>query len=220
MTTMPSTIDPVALRSILARYLPIYRRRKPHYQEVMLQSLMAVWKGHHASLLDIGGGTGVIAEAIARLMPVARVETVDMVDRFCAGLTVRAQAYDGKRLPFADGSFDSATLNNVLHHVPPAQRVELLCEIRRTVSGPLYIKDHLQTGMIDRLRLIALDAIGNTPFGGMIAADYLGWDEWVETTQKAGWKIADQATPARYRRGLMALVFPNRLEITLRLEPA
>lgn len=220
MSAIPAPIDAERLREILARHLPMYRVKTPHYQAVMLDSLVAVWRGRHRRLLDVGGGTGVIAEAIAHLLPVDSVEAVDLVDRFCPGLSVRTQAYDGKTLPFADGSFDAATLNNVLHHVPKDQRVSLLGEIRRVVSGPLYIKDHAAASALDHLRLTALDALGNIPFHGMVKAEYLTRAEWAAVAAGAGWRIAAEAPAATYRSGPMAAAFPNRLEVTFRLEPA
>jgi len=57
------TLD--AVSEVLERHTPIYRHRPPVYQAVMLGDLAAVWDGRHATLLDIGGGTGVMAEAIA-----------------------------------------------------------------------------------------------------------------------------------------------------------
>lgn len=218
MNTLSPQIDVEDLRVVLARYLPLYRKKVPHYQALMLKSLLAVWARRHRRLLDIGGGTGVIAEAISHLMPVDTVETIDLVDRFCPGLSVRAQTYDGKTLPYEDAAFDAATLNNVLHHVPPGERVALLRDVRRVVAGPLYIKDHVTTSQIDNLRLTLLDAVGNIPFGGMIAARYLSHEEWSGLVHEAGWRIAATAGPVSYRTGLMSAAFPSRLEITFRLE--
>lgn len=216
----PSLIDPRGLQRILATHLSIYRRRVPYYQAVMLDSLAEVWAGRHHKLLDVGGGTGVIAQAISELFPVDMVEVVDLVDRFCASLTVSAQQYDGTALPFADASFDAATLNNVLHHVPVAERAALLREIRRVVSGPVYIKDHESRGTIDDLRLWVLDAIGNIPFGGMVWARYLERTEWERLAGESGYRIAARASSAKYRNGVHAKFFPNRLEVTMRFEPA
>ena len=133
-------IDPRGVQSILARHLPMYKVKIPKYQATMLEKLGEVWDGPHDRLLDVGGGTGVIAEAMAGLFPVKQVHAVDLVDRFCPGLTVQTTQYDGRTLPFEANSFDAATLNNVLHHVPISERADLLREIRRVVDGPLYIK--------------------------------------------------------------------------------
>jgi SAM-dependent methyltransferase len=183
----------------------------------MLNSLLRLWQGAPGRLLDIGGGTGVIGQCIADLFPVGAVTAIDVVDRFCPGLSIETRTYDGKTLPFADDSFDAATMNNVLHHVPIPVRPALLAEIRRVVAGPLYIKDHVQAGRLDRARLSVLDFIGNIPFGGMVSADYLGDEEWRSLAAGAGYRIAE-TVEARYRGGPFALLFPNRLETTMRWE--
>lgn len=213
-------VDRGALQDILSRHLAIYRTKVPSYQATMLDSLHSVWAGPSRKLLDVGGGTGVIAQAIAELFPVGDVVSVDLVDRFCTSLTVATRRYDGTTLPFADDSFDAVTLNNVLHHVPVDARADLLREIRRVAKGPLYIKDHESRGALDTLRLKALDAIGNIPFGGMLWARYLDRAEWEKLAVESGYRIAARAAQAPYRKGAYALLFPNRLELTMRFEPA
>lgn len=211
-------IDPHVLQGILSHHLAMYRSKVPYYQGAMLESLRELWVGPHGKLLDVGGGTGVIAQAIAELFPVQEVHAVDVVDRFCSTLSVPTKHYDGKTLPFADNSFDAATLNNVMHHVPLAARADLLREIQRVVDGPLYIKDHESNGPIDTLRLWAMDAIGNIPFGGMVQARYLDRPEWERLAAESEYRVAARATSLRYRSGPHAFVFPNRLEITMRFE--
>lgn len=212
-------IDARKLQAILAEHLTIYRGKVPYYQATMLSSLRELWRNRHHRLLDVGGGTGVIAEAMAQLFPVDEVLAIDLVDRFCPTLNVRTARYDGHRIPFADNYFDAATLNNVVHHVPVVARVRLLREIRRSVVGPLYIKDHESRGAVDHVRLAALDAIGNIPFGGMLRASYLAPAEWLELADAAGYRIAARAAQRRYRSGLYALLFPNRLEVAMRFDP-
>ncbi|PBB29362.1 class I SAM-dependent methyltransferase [Mesorhizobium sp. M1A.F.Ca.IN.020.06.1.1] len=220
LATAMGPIDPKLLQDILSRHLAFYRNKAPTYQAVMLDSLRELWDKQHCKLLDVGGGTGVIAQAIAELFPVDEVQTVDMVDRFCPSLSVLTKQYDGKTLPFADRSFDAATLNNVVHHVPVTARTDLLREIRRVVDGPLYIKDHESCGRLDDLRLTAMDAIGNIPFGGMIWARYLKRAEWGKLATESGYRIARRAAPKQYRKSIHQLLFPNRLEVTMRFEPA
>ncbi len=217
--TVSTTVDAQELQAILSPHLAMYRGKVPYYQAHMLSSLRQLWQGRHRRLLDVGGGTGVIAEAMAQLFPVDEVQAIDLVDRFCPSLSVGTARYDGEHIPFADGYFDAATLNNVLHHVPVAARVALLREIRRAVSGPLYIKDHERRGTIDHWRLTALDAIGNIPFGGMLWARYLSAAEWQALADAAGYRIAERARPQRYRAAPYTLAFPNRLEVTMRFEP-
>ncbi len=210
-------IDARAVAAVLIPRLPLYRYRKPQYQAVMLESLRSLWRGRADRLLDIGGGTGVIGECMQTLLPVGHVTAVDVVDRFCTGLSIETGVYDGERLPFADSRFDAATLNNVVHHIPVATRVPLFREIARVCSGPLYIKDHEPRSWLDHRRLAALDFIGNIPFSGMVWARYLPMAEWEALAAASGWRIA-AVSRARYRSGAMAALFPNRLEMTMRWE--
>jgi SAM-dependent methyltransferase len=219
MTSATAPIDALALQSILARHLPLYKAKVPQYQATMLDGLSEVWKGPCDRLLDVGAGTGVMAEAIQHLFSVNKIHAIDVVDRFCPDLTVETACYDGKTVPFADGAFDAATLNNVVHHVPVDERVSLLREVRRVVDGPLYIKDHVSTGTLDDLRLALLDAIGNIPFGGMVKARYLSSAEWRELSAESGWRIGAMAAPRAYRSAVYAVLFPNRLETTMRFDP-
>lgn len=223
MTTYALRANPAitagAVAATLGRYFKLYRHREPHYQAVMLGSLRNLWQEHHARLLDIGGGTGVIAQCIAELFPVGTVTSVDVADRFREGLTIDTCVYDGIRLPFANGLYDAATINNVVHHIPPAMRVELFRDMARVVDGPLYIKDHATTGRIDDTLLMMLDMIGNVAFAGQVSAQYLSMDAWYALAAASGYRIVVVGSGG-YRCGAMALAFPNRLEITMRWERA
>jgi len=203
---------------ILARHIPLYRWRRPVYQTAFFRSLRRVWEPSHRTVLDVGGGTGIVAQAISALLPVDRVVSVDVADRYLKGLDVESQIFDGKTLPFADGSFDCAVMCNVLHHVPKAARTALLMECSRVAgSGTIYIKDHLAETTLDHLRLTGLDLIGNLPFGGMVAATYLSRRQWLEIADQAGFSITAWESDA-YRTGLMQYLFPNRLEVLMKLK--
>lgn len=212
-------VDVSQIQALMAPHLPHYRNRLPHYQAEMLSSLMELGLSGATRLLDVGGGTGVIAEVMQFLIPGARVVSIDLVDRFCAGLSVATRQFDGRRIPFGDGEFDAATFNNVIHHVPVDSRPSLLREVRRVVSGSVYIKDHLGGNAISDLKLTLLDAVGNVPFGGMIRASYLSQEDWERLAANCGYKIGGTAPERDYRQGAMKALFPNRLETTLRLDP-
>jgi SAM-dependent methyltransferase len=207
-----------AVASLLSRHVPLYRWRRPVYQAALLRSLRRLWEPQHKSVLDVGGGTGLMAQAIAALLPVDRVVSVDIGDRFLKGLDIQTRVFDGTTLPFADGSFGCVVMCNVLHHVPKPARRGLLLECGRvSESGVVYIKDHVAGGALDRLRLAALDLIGNLPFGGMVSASYLSREEWLETARDAGFTIAAWELET-YRTGPMRRIFPNRLEVAMKLE--
>jgi ubiquinone/menaquinone biosynthesis C-methylase UbiE len=213
-------VEPAAVSAWLADREPIYRVRQPHYLVTMISDFAAQWDNRHRRLIDVGGGTGLIAQCIADHLHLPQVETIDIFDRFRPDLTVRHSVFDGVHLPFPDGSFEAATLFNVLHHVPVASRLPLLTEIRRVVgAGPIYVKDHLSSSSLDDVRLTALDYIGNLPFGGMVRASYLRREEWTSLAAATGQTIV-RKTSGAYRAGAMAALFPNRLEVFLQFEKA
>jgi len=213
----PITIDDV--QRCMAPYLPIYSWHKPSYQHVALTSLQRLWDPGHARALDVGGGTGVLAQTIKALFGLQHVASVDVHDRFLPSLSIATAVYDGVNLPFAAGSFDCVLLFNVLHHVPIADRVPLLRECRRVAGrGPLYIKDHVSRGVTDDARLAVLDLLGNAPFRGMVTASYLREAGWHDLAAAAGYEAGERVT-GEYRGGLMGVLFPNRLEVSMRWRP-
>jgi SAM-dependent methyltransferase len=218
VTTRAEPLTVAQVAGSLGRHLGLYRRKAPRYQTTMLNSLLSLWRGPHGRVLDIGGGTGVIGQCVHEFFQVGEVWAIDVADRFCPTLTIRTRVYDGRSLPFTDASFDAALLNNVVHHVPAAGRLDLFREVRRVVKGPVYIKDHEARGWLDRPRLAALDLVGNMPFGGMVRASYLAAADWAALAAASGFRVAETAGGA-YRAGASAVAFPNRLETTMRWEP-
>jgi SAM-dependent methyltransferase len=211
------TVESVA--RVLTQHVRLYKTVTPTYQTMMLRSLRQLWDPAHRRMLDVGGGTGVIAQAVKDLFGIDDVTSVDIEDRFLATLDIETRLFDGASLPFADGSFDCLTLNNVLHHVPTAVRPGLMRECRRVVgAGPVYVKDHVAASALDHWRLTVLDAMGNAPFGGMIRASYLSRGDWQSLAADAGFRI-DGYAYADYRSGLFKALFPNRLEVTMRWLP-
>lgn len=211
------TVD--AVQRCLSAHVPMYSWRKPVYQHVALTNLQRLWDRSHRSALDVGGGTGVMAETIKTLFALERVASVDVQDRFLASLSVETSIFDGNTLPFPDGSFDSVLLFNVLHHVPVPARAGLLGECRRVAgAGPIYIKDHLSAGAADDLRLTILDLLGNLPFAGMVRARYLRGADWDALAAQTGHK-QDAHLSGAYRHGVLEALFPNRLEISMRWLP-
>lgn len=210
---------PDDVRTVLARHIPLYRWHRPRYQSVMLEGLAALWEPGHRKVLDVGGGTGIIAEAISELFPVTEVVSIDIADRFLPALSITTKTYDGGALPFAAAAFDCVVLNNMLHHVPPAARSSLLRECRRVAgAGAIYIKDHVARTRLDHLRLGALDFIGNTPFKGMVEAQYLSDEDWSSLRRETGYTETARHSGA-YRTGLFAALCPNRLEAVMKWMP-
>jgi ubiquinone/menaquinone biosynthesis C-methylase UbiE len=198
----------------LASRISLYRWRKPVYQAALLSSLGKIWDSSHRSILDIGGGTGIMAQTVKELFPVDSVVSIDIEDRYLDHLSIDTRTYDGTTLPFADDRFDCALMLNVLHHVPKESRASLLKECGR-VARTIYIKDHLPKTALDHTRLAILDLLGNVPFGGMVQARYLERAEWQALAEQAGFRIEDWQCN-RYRSGPMEWIFPNSLEVLMK----
>jgi SAM-dependent methyltransferase len=128
--------------------LPDYSRQAERYDETRWASPSVLRPLRHAldgapgrRLADIGGGTGNYALALRRegWEPVVVDRSAEMLAHAAAkGLaTVRA---DAQSLPFADESFDAATMISMLHHVE--NRSAALAEAQRILKsgGRLALK--------------------------------------------------------------------------------
>lgn len=101
-----------------------------------------------ARLLDVGGGTGNYAAALAELgwRPVVADRNQAMLDA-AAQKGLGVVQGDAAELPVASGSVDAVTLVSMLHHVPDWQRA--LAEARRVVRPGgvaallVYAREHL-----------------------------------------------------------------------------
>ncbi len=117
-------------------------------------------------ILDFGAGIGASVEHIRRYFPAAQLTCVDVS---VASLRIAAQrvpgaaefvAFDGSRLPFADGSFDCVFSACVFHHIEPALHVGLLAELRRVLrpGGLIMIYEH------NPLNPLTVQAVRTCPF--------------------------------------------------------
>jgi ubiquinone/menaquinone biosynthesis C-methylase UbiE len=219
MAQQPADAVDISLADVtrtLAGRIPLYRWRRPTYQTALLRSLRRVWRPKDRNVLDVGGGTGIMAQSIKDLFALDRVVSIDVKDRYLDSLDIETRTYDGRTLPFADGAFDCVLLCNVLHHVPKDIRPTLLAECGRVAAtGTVYIKDHLAASRLDHARLTILDFLGNVPFGGMVEASYLEAADWRTLAEEAGFRIETQDRDV-YRDGLMVHLFPNGLEVIMR----
>ena len=102
----------------------------------------------------------------------------DALARAATRQGVRMVRFDGRSIPFLDGSFDVSLVSNVLHHA--SDPAALLREVRRVTRKRIIVKDHLSAGRLDDLKLAALDVLGNLRLGAQVAAVYLTRQRWDE----------------------------------------
>ncbi len=125
-------------------------------------------------VLDLGAGEGYVGAALARRLDV-RVCSADVgaFGRAGGAYTV----YDGARLPFGDGTFDTTLILLTLHHCADAERV--LDEAVRVTRARLVIVESVIRNALDRFWLRLLDGPVNAlrHDGGMAAATRFGSPE-------------------------------------------
>lgn len=129
----------------------------------MLQTVLRRYAGKQAAavspfvvgrrILDLGAGEGYLAPVLCR-------STSRFICSVDVGLFRRAPGpyvlYDGGRLPFADGSFDTTLILLTLHHCTNAEGV--LDEALRVTRRRLIVIEPVYRTRLERLRLRLLDA--------------------------------------------------------------
>jgi len=103
-----------------------------------------------ARILDFGSGVAPSIAYLRQYFPAADLTCLD-VSHESLKLGSRQHpegvgfvAFDGSRIPFADGSFDCAFAGCVFHHIDHALHVPLLTEIRRVMTrgGLIMVYEH------------------------------------------------------------------------------
>jgi SAM-dependent methyltransferase len=146
-----------------------------------LLSLLSSWLPATGSVLDIGTGTGYLANAIrARGL---RLVACDIENLALA--SVPLVIADGARLPFENCHFDAVLLLTVLHHVPAARHLTMLAEGIRVLrgGGRLIVLEDSYEGRAERLATSILDSLLNFEFVGHPHANRTTreWEEVVST---------------------------------------
>lgn len=133
-------------------------------------------------ILDVGCGHAYVTRALQEKFPQLEFSGVDVKVR--SGAAIPVVEYDGKTLPFADGTFDAVMLVDVLHHTD--NPVETLRECVRVAKQFVLVKDHIADSFYDNIRLKFLDWFGNRPFGIPMTYEYLSSKEWREAFAAVG----------------------------------
>ncbi len=137
------------------------------------------------TVLDVGCGDGQIAVNIMARRPDLTFTGVDVLVRPVTHIEV--MQYDGDVLPFADKSFDFATIVDVLHHTDNPAAV--LKETMRCVRKGVVIKDHLREGLLAGPTLRAMDWVGNRGHDVVLPYNYLDRAEWEKSFAFAGCRV-------------------------------
>lgn len=189
----------------------VQNRRRERLAECLSDALGA----ESLHLLDVGCGSGEVAECLQRRLPLAQVQGVDVLLRPQTRIPVKL--FDGQKLPFPDGSFDYCLLVDVLHHTEQPQ--ELLRECLRVARRGVVIKDHLCDGSWDRVRLRFMDFVGNWGHGVVLPYNYLSREQWRQLGVKLSFSVVEWREQLRLYPALYSWLFDSGLHFVARLEP-
>jgi demethylmenaquinone methyltransferase/2-methoxy-6-polyprenyl-1,4-benzoquinol methylase len=136
-------------------------------------------------VLDLAGGTGRAARAIASPVGDARSPETVVVDAsramlaYAAGHGTPAVQGDAGRLPLRDGSVDAAVVLDALHHLP--DQAAALAEVARILrpGGVLVIREFDPLTLRGRALVAAEDAVG-------FRSTFRGPDGWAAALGDAG----------------------------------
>lgn len=147
-----------------------------------ITSLMRAESAANYRILDIGCGDALISLLLSREQTGTKVVGCDVMMR--EKTYAKVDKINGKRLPYADKSFDAALFVDVLHHTENA--VILLKEAIRVSRGFIIIKDHIMRGELSLKVLRFMDRVGNERYGVSLPYDYWTKARWLKTFRLLG----------------------------------
>ena len=97
-------------------------------------------------ILDYGCGVGLLAEHLMKVLPGGQVDGFDVSQESIGRVSehLRVQGTFTTNLDALDRTYELIVLSNVLHHVTPADRQDLICKAgsRLALGGKLVIFEH------------------------------------------------------------------------------
>jgi SAM-dependent methyltransferase len=131
--------------SFTGRSASFFAKRKVDLLERLLRAYGRDFA--RATVLDVGCGTGTtdrhLVDHVEALHGVDPSEKMVAMARRNVPLAT-FESYDGKTIPYADGSFDLVIAICVMHHVPVDEQLALVRELRRVTrpGGVIAILEH------------------------------------------------------------------------------
>ena len=182
-----------------------------------------ILSGHLASIipeacrvLDVGSGDGLIGKLIFQLRPDIIISGIDVLAR---PLThIPTEKFDGKTIPYVNGSFDVVIFIDVLHHT--TDPMILLREAKRVARSSIVIKDHLVDALFARQTLRFMDRVGNARYGISLPYNYWSREKWLDAFNTLGLKAETWTTKLALYPLPASWIFDRSLHFVTRLEIA
>jgi len=147
----------------------------------------------NSKVLDVGCGDGQLTRLIADKRPDISISGIDVCQRPEAAMPV--ETFDGKSIPYDEGSFDVVMFVDVLHHTH--QPMSLLHEAVRVAGQGVLIKDHLAEGVFAYSTLRLMDWVGNARHGVSLPYNYWTLAQWHHALHDLGLSINSWETNLR-----------------------
>lgn len=101
-------------------------------------------------VLDIGTGTGFLAQQLQEHRPDLRVVTTDILDlRINGARKLPFAQKDELTLPFRDGSAQTSLIVSVLHHVDPRSQQAVIAEAARVTTDHILLQEDTRLSLPD-----------------------------------------------------------------------
>jgi len=161
---------------------------------ILGQLLTDVVKGlpEHQACADIGCGDLTLSNRIADSLPGSDWTGLDIHPPPDAPLRGKSwehyRQFDGVNLPFADQALDVGLFCDVLHHVPPEIRCDLLTDALRSCRH-VVVKDHFEYGTYSRTMLRLMDFVGNYGYGISVPDSYFSREGFSKFVADAGGQV-------------------------------
>lgn len=145
--------------------------------------------GQKEEVLDIGSGTGWVAKHLQDLLDVD-VTCVDVVNEHQTG--VPFFQYDGKKLPFDDGEYDTALLIYTLHHC--SDPLSVLKEAKRVSKSKIIIFEDTYNNCIQKLLAKLFDYYLNKKYnpGVKLPFNFKKEEEWITIFRELNMEIVQR----------------------------
>lgn len=167
----------------------------------------------NARVLDVGCGNGHLAKLISQIRPDVEVTGIDVLIR--TDCHIKVTEFDGKTIPYADRSFDTVMLVDVLHHTEDP--TAMLSESARVSEQCVLIKDHILSNWLSGLTLRFMDRVGNSRHGVALPYNYLRASEWDEAFKTLSLNVEKWKPKLGLYWGPASLVFDRSLHFVARL---
>ena len=183
----------------MKKYLNKYLYNRPLFYSFIRPRELQLFSGQmpfKKPILDFGCGDGFFANTLfgnKKIDVGIDIEESVLPDAERSGVYKKVLIYDGKKLPFKNGTFSTVISNCVMEHVDNLSRV--LKEINRVTKrgGKLYTsvmtdkwEDHLMGGKIfGKIYLKWMKNIQRHP-------NLLSEDGWEKVFKKAGFKVVEK----------------------------